>query len=988
MSPFDITFESLGRCMLSECAPICPQYYPTDRRAAEDLALLPDVLCKACSHAAYMHRKPQAAPEPVAPQASKKPDLREDGGIPPGTKSHLHEVRPGPASSTHGPRPTSSFATHAQRRSEKAGGSNTFQPAAKSHKDTLDARGPADIGQKRKRPTAQPSTSKPTTKTKPPPKPVVFSVVFIDRTDRVHRGEYLKPIPQQLNELVLSKLVKTIEVPKDADYIAVDYLIRHAFDHIAVFLEANDLVLASRDHFRAWTPLIVRIQGQGHKSFLFPYSATERVAYDDLKYFTTGTKIQSAPAYKSILFIALIDLHPLVPSSATPRNFNIPLWSDNHGARPTTPIPDDIEAVQNDEQEATQQSDGHSESAHSFPDAAANSSDDQSHTPYHKTDPFTRYTTLNDPEPAGFSPPRFSPSDAGFASYPDTSSGSSSERKQDAAMEDLPPPPSHTSIERAMYNISAPGQDDIQKGNCSWWAGEGDVRYAPLYEAYIILRHACDRWATRQEGGVHAAEALWADYGDDFLRLLTFRPSLSDSETDSEDEFLPFLVGPKGINFVIKGLGRLYEVTAAFPRDARWARDVKWKLLVYHSNIIELHYAAFVSITSRLLYDPPNFRAVERLLSKEENALSKKFALATQDDWTSMSLPFINLASQSPAELHSLLVQDFGSADDHLKMKNDRYILSGEWGLSGLMSKIILPFLDSYPISSPNYQEFFDVFDTFLAALNQKLVNYLKTYKSKGKARAEPMGRKAGTDQADIPSSNAREHKYGTRSSGPAGEKGTQTKNSAPSPAASPSPPLFSPGSDSDEAELREQMKSHKPWEYDAGGAPSQPIVISDDDDGHPPKPCGSKPKPRPSWKGKQRQASPSPPPPSPPSPPPAAPAPEHVPAAPPIPTQIINQVEINRANRAVAFKTWHTMASYVLTAVPHRDPGRAVAIADIPAFSQRPIKLQRAQLLNLYHPDKNGTLGEPWLKVCTIIMTVINRFNKEGVLMSRADEV
>lgn len=73
------------------------------------------------------------------------------------------------------------------------------------------------------------------------------------------------------------------------------------------------------------------------------------------------------------------------------------------------------------------------------------------------------------------------------------------------------------------------------------------------------------------------------------------------------------------------------------------------------------------------------------------------------------------------------LIQDFGSADNHLDMLTTS-LLRGDMGLDGFFLEIVDPILDELFTwsSQPMYDEAYDVIMAFCTALGNKITNWAK----------------------------------------------------------------------------------------------------------------------------------------------------------------------------------------------------------------------------------------------------------------------
>ncbi|KAI0059744.1 hypothetical protein BV25DRAFT_1918310 [Artomyces pyxidatus] len=720
----------------------------------------------------------------------------------------------------------------------KAGGSHAFHPAASKQQDAVPERGkPPTSKRKRDAPSM-------TRSNKVPPVPLVsFTVILLDRTSQIHCKKQRRPTATLVTSYDAADHVKSVQVPKDASPETINSLIVSTFEHIPAF----SAVASYSGARRAWTLLLATSVRKGQKTqiFLHPISTDLLIDFSRLERATSDAKPRGAgTGYSKTVWIALVngspDIRPYIIKGKVDHSDEDEEAED--GDEDDDEEVEEPDAMADDKDEVPNTFDSYTFSPSPSPT-------EPSFSKRAKTQPMDTNTTDSQTKVEDFIDPQL------YADF----SAPHHEKATDSSSDILELPASHTFVVRALENIKAPVPGK------SWWAAvpqdDSSLEPTDLYDvAFLIwtgvLKFDLGKWKkSGRDDRMTGPQAIWAHSGNDFLSSINF--------ILNKDAFTSpgFRLGPRGISFIIDALEELYLVTDAIPiPEARRERYDKHCHLILHSDALETLLRQFLAITPRQLYDPEPFRHVEVLLLRDE--ANNLLPVAEQLDWDLLKTTKVDLIHGEPSHLLSALETDFGTTFDHSKFNTD-YLATGEWGLKGFMDKIVLPFLDNFPLDHPFYKQYYDIFSTFMDVLDHKISNYNK---NAGKKRA---GEARAKSKAPETEEYINTEKRQTRSTSGASKAGGGRPNSASSgnDDARTGTPLFDPyesdsihiSDDGEEDFLREELKKQR--YAGTGNYPSDPIVVSspepeqvsspEPDTEQKPAQTHTRPKPRPMYSQK-----------------------------------------------------------------------------------------------------------------------------------------
>ncbi|KAI0037926.1 hypothetical protein FA95DRAFT_1613772 [Auriscalpium vulgare] len=322
------------------------------------------------------------------------------------------------------------------------------------------------------------------------------------------------------------------------------------------------------------------------------------------------------------------------------------------------------------------------------------------------------------------------------------------------------------------------------------------------------------------------ADIVWSACAEPFLTSLDFLDELvqliepANSHENPETSLdcrerlsLGLRLGPFGLQAAVNGLDILYNLLPETnPGITRGTYDVRLKVLTHTSETALRLLTDFLCSFPRHMYDPPGLRAVGVLLDR--NKTKSTFSDADEEDWSKLTVPNLVLKRADPSALKHALEQDYGHWSDHSAMRYNA-MYCGEHGLDGLITRVVHPFLDEFPIEHPHYAEFFEIFEGFFRAVDHKLTNHKKSH-GKNKAttpQSEPPPRKhtRSSHQTDSNAhvSDGTEGKRSTRSGTRAQQARTEKNAYAKGADAAPNSPINI--SSDDDADAQEDNSTSSP---------------------------------------------------------------------------------------------------------------------------------------------------------------------------------
>ncbi|KAF6759846.1 hypothetical protein DFP72DRAFT_1063583 [Ephemerocybe angulata] len=244
---------------------------------------------------------------------------------------------------------------------------------------------------------------------------------------------------------------------------------------------------------------------------------------------------------------------------------------------------------------------------------------------------------------------------------------------------------------------------------------------------------------------------------------------LSKDTTDEEGFKRDFRLGPHGLSPIINSMNDLYSLLEDSVENVLGGEECNKLVDTMEPTataIISL-VLAFRDRTKRHLYDPPGFRELRSAM----NTHIAYFGEATEDE--ALLILSLSVDTASISDFKTALMADFLSLDDASKIGSS-VLLTGRYGITGMIEQVIDPLLDDLPLSHHMYDALFALLQPFCATLAHKISNYKKSHGKRpanarsGSVKPEHHQEEGGPDDG---SDSAR--KYNTRQGGIGGNTGT-----------------------------------------------------------------------------------------------------------------------------------------------------------------------------------------------------------------------
>ncbi|KAI0038294.1 hypothetical protein FA95DRAFT_1578286, partial [Auriscalpium vulgare] len=780
-STWSLSVDDLGSCTEPSCSESsCPVgYFPIDVTVVNDLSRLPTLLCAYCEHPAVWHRRaaprtsrnaPSAWDNPSQPSGSALPpeghkstassagsaskSWTQNGGLPRKTQEKMMDSR----GSTS--RSSKSFKEHIRHRKDhlssglSPAGADAFYPAGKSQQQASEE----SSHRKRKRAEdlkpgskskigsssrAAPGASKPLKTTK-------VTVILVENTARVHRGCYVRPDINKQGILDSAKLVQTLNIPESADSGTINALVDDAFRPISQYAEARIRSIANPNSTRPWT-LLRSNAHQGSSTILFPEHANNvadainsdtfmrNICAEDTR--SAGlSKLRNVPAaagFKITVYLALVKGSENIPLPSGPRRRRQQTTESSGSGDSDSDTPSHSESdpiIISDSEVPDHPSESARAQATLYLQSENNTARDWTPSPSEHAgrygpgssrgaaptrdyDDAERDEMLDDPD-----------ADDDEMADNDVSGSGVSPSGSTAQQPDSPPevPECHLALRRALCTVHQPSGSGSGSPK-SWWAASRETST----DAFNFE----DRRSMGNAGVT--ADIVWSACAEPFLTSLDFLDELvqliepANSHENPETSLdcrerlsLGLRLGPFGLQAAVNGLDILYNLLPATnPGITRGTYDVRLKVLTHTSETALRLLTDFLCSFPRHMYDPPGLRAVGVLLDR--NKTKSTFSDADEEDWSKLTVPNLVLKRADPSALKHALEQDYGHWSDHSAMRYNA-MYCGEHGLDGLITRVVHPFLDEFPIEHPHYAEFFEIFEGFFRAVDHKLTNHKK----------------------------------------------------------------------------------------------------------------------------------------------------------------------------------------------------------------------------------------------------------------------
>ncbi|KAJ6603093.1 hypothetical protein B0H10DRAFT_650220 [Mycena sp. CBHHK59/15] len=299
-----LTLDNVGKCNNNDCTASCSDFFCENLASG---ASLRGVKCSVCGCYAGQHRLPDFAPSITPSEAPAGPQPKEGPVEPQPTAPKVTATQ----STLNGSRPTPrTFRDVANKRQADIKAhmpAGIFHPAQQSQVDG--DLNPYDSKAKRRNrhpPKAATKEKAPSVAAPREKKRVMqeYTVIVVEGTKLVARGEYVKPDANKLNDLADEGYMRKISIPADATPDEVRDAVLDAFEDIPEVAEYGFRLLRVKSAMK-------RVSGEwkkkkGVKSLLCPIKGTKVLNKMNWNRSLADTTIRHAGrAFKSLVFIAL-----------------------------------------------------------------------------------------------------------------------------------------------------------------------------------------------------------------------------------------------------------------------------------------------------------------------------------------------------------------------------------------------------------------------------------------------------------------------------------------------------------------------------------------------------------------------------------------------------------------------------------------------------------------------------------------------------------